>query len=104
MQVLGYVNGEPRTQLVVLQGFQKIPFGTGGGCRSAPSAVSLPCAFVVRALCARRIEKDRQCRVVVVTWRAGGPYCLGFPDRRWLMRRRQPGRAAVARWQDQHLP
>ena len=27
--VTAYVNGEPRTQLELLEGFQKIPFGTG---------------------------------------------------------------------------
>ena len=27
--VTAYVNGEPRTQLELIEGFQKIPFGTG---------------------------------------------------------------------------
>ena len=30
--VTGYVNGEPRTQLELLEGFQKIPFGAGRDC------------------------------------------------------------------------
>ena len=29
MAVTAYVNGEPRTQLELLEGFQKIPFGAG---------------------------------------------------------------------------
>ena len=34
--VTAYVNGEARTQLELLEGFQKIPFGTGAlSCRIA---------------------------------------------------------------------
>ena len=37
--VTAYVNGEPRTQLELLEGFQKIPFGAGmpgfPGCASS---------------------------------------------------------------------
>ena len=29
VKVVSYVNGEPRTQLLLLRGFQKIPFGAG---------------------------------------------------------------------------
>ena len=34
VKVISYVNGEPRTQLVVLHGFQKLPLGTGIGAMS----------------------------------------------------------------------
>ncbi len=39
--VTAYVNGEPRTQLELLEGFQKIPFGTG--VRSCHTAVVSVC-------------------------------------------------------------
>ena len=35
--VTAYVNGEPRTQLELLEGFQKIPFGAGVPCISDPA-------------------------------------------------------------------
>ena len=34
--VTAYVNGEPRTQLELLEGFQKIPFGAGVPCNPNP--------------------------------------------------------------------
>ncbi len=33
--VTGYVNGEPRTQLELLEGFRKVPFGLGEFLESA---------------------------------------------------------------------
>ncbi len=36
MVVTAYVNGEPRTQLELLEGFQKIPFGAGVPCNPNP--------------------------------------------------------------------
>lgn len=47
--VTGYVNGEPRTQLELLEGFRKVPFGLGASleitritvCKRVDLAVAL---------------------------------------------------------------
>ena len=46
--VTAYVNGEPRTQLELLEGFQKIPFGAGIALHPQRNSVSFPHLLVLQ--------------------------------------------------------
>lgn len=56
--VTAFVNGEPRTQLELLEGFQKIPFGAGVPCIDglASSQPPLHCST------ARLVRRDDICQ------------------------------------------